>query len=320
MNNPEISIIVPVYNVELYLRKCIESILEQTFKNFELIIVNDGSTDNSGIICKEYRKIDPRIKIIHKFNNGLSSARNTGIEIAKGKYIGFIDSDDYINKYMFEILYENITKNNADISMCDYMEVYKDKNEIYCEKQNSEKLILNNIESLEKIYDKEGWKYIIVWNKLYKKVLFSEVRFPVGKIHEDEMIVHEILYKAKKLVFDKSKLYYYLQRDNSIMSKKDNIQRLDIVEAMKNRADFFYNNNLRQLQYKAEYEYLKIFFKLYFKYINSGCKWNMRIKELKKAYNSMVFRLLKNPNYNIKEKVMLILFYISPDMYIKFIK
>lgn len=319
MYAPKISIIVPIYNVQQYLKKCIDSIIEQTFNDFELILVNDGSTDKSGIICDEYKKIDNRIKVIHKENGGLSSARNAGIDIAKGKYIGFVDSDDYISKFMFQKLYENIIEYNADISICDYVEVFQDKEIIYQEKIEKKKLILSNIEALEKIYKEKGWVYVVAWNKLYKKEIFNDLRFPIGKVHEDEMIAHEILYKANKIIFIEDQLYYYLQRDNSIMGKNYNINRLDIIDAMKIRANFFYEKNLKNLQYEAEVEYLKTFFKLYYKYINGGNCWKKRFKNLKKGYNRMVFRILKNPKYNFKEKLVLFIFYISPNMYRRFI-
>ena len=319
MYAPKISIIVPIYNVQQYLKKCIDSIIEQTFNDFELILVNDGSTDKSGIICDEYKKIDNRIKVIHKENGGLSSARNAGIDIAKGKYIGFVDSDDYISKFMFQKLYENIIEYNADISICDYVEVFQDKEIIYQEKIEKKKLILSNIEALEKIYKEKGWLYVVAWNKLYKKELFNDLRFPIGKVHEDEMIAHEILYKANKIIFIEDQLYYYLQRDNSIMGKNYNINRLDIIDAMEIRANFFYEKKLKNLQYEAEIEYLKTFFKLYYKYINYGCYWKKRFKNLKKGYNRMVFRILKNPKYNFKEKLVLFIFYISPNMYRRFI-
>ena len=226
----KISIIVPVYNVERYLGKCINSILNQTFADFELILVDDGSTDRSGYICDDYKKKDNRIKVIHKENGGLSSARNAGLDIAKEKYIGFVDSDDFINKNMYEFLYKDIKVNNSDIAICDYEEVYENEKGINYQESNSSTLVLTNIEALWKIYDKKGWNYVIAWNKLYKKYLFDDIRFPIGKIHEDEMIAHEVLYKANKITYNNKKLYYYLQRENSIMGKKFNINRLDILD------------------------------------------------------------------------------------------
>lgn len=319
MCNPKISIIVPVYNVEQYLKKCIDSILSQTFTNFELILVDDGSTDESGKICDYYARLDNRVKVIHKENGGLSSARNVGLEVAKGKYIGFVDSDDYISKFMFQKLYESLVENNCDISICDYTEVFQDNGTIYNEKVGGGKLILNNIEALEKIYKEKGWLYVVAWNKLYKKELFNGLIFPVGKVHEDEMIAHELLYRSNKIIFVEEKLYYYLQRENSIMGKKYNISRLDIIDAMRIRANFFYEKNLKKLRYEAEVEYLKIFFKLYYKYINCGYDWKIRLGDLKRDYDGIIFRVLRNPRYNFKEKVMLLVFYINPNMYIRLV-
>ena len=250
----KISIIVPIYNVEKYLNRCIESILNQTFKDFELILVNDGSTDNSLEICKHYKDIDDRICIIDKKNGGLSSARNAGLDIAKGEYIGFVDSDDYIHPQMYELLYDTIIKNNSDLAICDYKKVFENESEINQIYSYNESCIntFSNIECLNRLYDKNNKiDFIIAWNKLYKKDLFNTVDFPLGKLHEDEFIAHKILYQTKKVTFINKKLYYYLQRENSIMGKGINIKTLDVLNALYDRIDFFKNNNLKDLYNKA---------------------------------------------------------------------
>ena len=208
----EVSIIVPVYNVEKYLENCIQSILNQTFKNFELILVDDGSTDNSGKICDIYEKKDSRIKVIHKDNGGLSSARNAGIDIAGSKYIGFVDSDDSIHPKMYEVLYNLIEKYKSDISCCNYKYTYDISNQNHEELNLNEVIEMSNIESIEKLYDKDlGVKLVVAWNKLYHKRLFDNIRYKVGRLHEDEFMAHRILYNSKKITYVDNELYYYLQ-------------------------------------------------------------------------------------------------------------
>ena len=203
-----ISVIVPIYNVEKYLNKCIESIINQSYSNLEIILVDDGSKDSSGIMCDSYILKDKRIKVIHKENGGLSDARNVGIDKAKGEYIVFIDSDDWIDEKMIEILYNIIKKNNSDISICDYFLAYNE--EIQTQKEDIEIINLSNIEALKKIYDKDlGVCMIVAWNKLYKRNLFKDdIRYPYGKIHEDEFTTYKLLYKAEKISYTKQKMYY----------------------------------------------------------------------------------------------------------------
>lgn len=200
-----ISVIVPIYNVEKYLNKCIESIINQSYSNLEIILVDDGSKDSSGIMCDSYILKDKRIKVIHKENGGLSDARNVGLDKAKGEYIVFIDSDDWIDEKMIEILYNIIKKNNSDISICDYFLAYNE--EIQTQKEDIEIINLSNIEALKTIYDKDlGVCMIVAWNKLYKRNLFKDdIRYPYGKIHEDEFTTYKLLYKAKKNIIYKSK-------------------------------------------------------------------------------------------------------------------
>ena len=178
---PKISIIVPVYNVEKYLEKCVKSILNQTFTDFELILVDDGTPDSSGVICDQFAEKDERIKVIHKKNGGLSDARNTGIEVAKGEYIGFVDSDDYIAEDMYELLYTNIVNEEADLSICGIYDVYENKE---AQKRIRQYMILNKFEAIKVILEAKIVSVHAV-NKLYKKELFTHVRYPVGKITED---------------------------------------------------------------------------------------------------------------------------------------
>jgi len=177
-----ISIIIPVYNVEKYLERCVKSVINQTYKNLEIILVDDGAKDNSGKMCDELSKLDSRIKVIHKENGGLSDARNFGLKIATGDYIGFVDSDDYIADDMYETLYHTIKNNNADISIVSFYEMYKEK--VIGVRDSGNLEILSKQEAMkELLIDTKIQSY--AWNKLFKKELFNDLKFPTGKNFED---------------------------------------------------------------------------------------------------------------------------------------
>lgn len=213
----KLSIVVPVYKVEYFLDKCIKSILDQTFTDFELILVDDGSPDNCGRICDKWAKTDDRIKVIHKKNGGLSDARNAGIDVAQGDYIGLIDSDDYIKQDMFEVLVSNLEKYNADISMCGYADVYGNR----VKKDNLNKKVYEWNQE-ETIYQILLGRLLSVHavTKIYKRRLFDNAHYPVGKVSEDAYIIMDILKQIKKAVFTPYAAYYYVHRGESINTSK----------------------------------------------------------------------------------------------------
>lgn len=318
---PIISIIVPVYNVEKYLNKCINSILNQTFEDYELILVDDGSTDNSSRICDEYAKIDDRIKVIHKINGGLSSARNMGIENSCGEYIAFIDSDDYIHPQMIEILYNNIKMYQADISICNYENVKE--NEAYNKIIFKDfKLIdreikeYTNIDALKELDNKNVLIFTIACNKLYKKQLFNNVRYKEGKIHEDEFIIHELLYYSSKIVYTNKKLYYYFMREGSITKSKYSISRIDLLDAHKERIRFFRNIvKDKDMVERAVFGYSKTFFRVYYRLKYEVEDSDKCLRALKREYESNLINILRNPYYTKKEKIIIIVFCINPKIY-----
>ncbi|MCR5736906.1 MAG: glycosyltransferase [Eubacterium sp.] len=239
MKDVKISVIIPVYKVEKYLNKCIDSILEQSLKEFEVILVDDGSPDNCPLICDEYAKKDQRIRVIHKKNGGLSDARNAGLNVAKGQYVAFVDSDDYIAPKMLEILYCNITSSCADLAICNYVKVAeKGCLEESSKYEISEKKEYNQNEFMEEILKPYGGFFVPVWNKLYKKDIFDDLRFPYGKVHEDEFVIHYIVQKCKKIICLPEKCYYYLQRETSIMGQGFSVKRMDFGEALIERYHF----------------------------------------------------------------------------------
>lgn len=312
----KISIIVPVYNVEMYLNKCIESILKQTFKDFELILVNDGSTDSSGIICDEYMKKDQRIKVIHKENGGLSSARNAGIDIAIGDYIAFIDSDDYIHPSMYEVLYREAIKEKSDIILCQFKKVLEKDcvNESHS-LSSYEVINYTNIETLKKIYSNQGVEFIVAWNKLYHSSIFKSIRYPIGMIHEDEFIAHTALYNAKKVSYIPLELYYYVQRTNSIMQSKFHINRLDVIYALENRMIFFSSLGLNELQQLACKSYIYITKNYYFKAKRECIHCEKELRKIIRHFRRNTFYWIKTPDYTVKEKILLLIFAIHPKLY-----
>ena len=244
----EVSIIVPVYQVENYIRQCVDSILAQTFTDFELILVDDGSKDKSGQICDEYAGMDERVRVIHKENGGLSDARNRGLDQAVGNYFMFVDSDDYIAPTMVECLYKNTLKEDADIAACNFLYFFEnDRKKDFATHIQSEVLTGTEI-----FYNRKNERnygiWTVAWNKLYKRETFEKVRFRFGKYHEDEFWANDIYQMDIKIVTIPECLYYYRQRDNSIMGKKSIVKSLDILEAFQERIYIY----LKEQKYSGQ--------------------------------------------------------------------
>ena len=242
----EISIVVPVYNVEKYLKRCVDSILAQTFSDFELILVDDGSKDDSGLICDELKNTDDRIKVIHKENGGLSSARNAGIEASKCKYIGFVDSDDFIAKDTYETLYKLMIENSADVSRVDYIEV--ETSDMTEKKPTGKVKIFENEKVLESFFD---LKIESVCVGLYKKEIIGESRFPVGKTSEDIPFNFELFSKANKFVYFPCRKYYYYNNPLSISNGKMDEKKMNYVYFREQIADNLTIKNDKKLSKKA---------------------------------------------------------------------
>lgn len=226
---PKISVIIPVYKVEEYLKRCVDSVIGQTLRDIEIILVDDGSPDNCPAICDEYAKKDDRVRVIHKKNGGLSDARNAGIDIATGDFLGFVDSDDYIEADMYEYLYDLVKKENAEISMCEFFHCYQGK-----EPEKNEKITVETVNSETAIYYVLESKKasLTVANKIYRREIFgSDLRFPVGKIQEDAFVIVDVLDRAKRVVISNEQKYYYFHRADSITTVRFNERDFDPIEA-----------------------------------------------------------------------------------------
>lgn len=238
-----VSVIIPVYNDEKYLNQCICSVVTQTYHDLEIILVDDGSTDQSPAILKKWEKLDSRIVVLSQENAGLSAARNRGIDIAKGEYLCFVDSDDSLHIHLVEHLLELCQKYDCKISGCDYATIHEHEAALQTEKQ--EKYAARKMdfkEYMEEYMSDQHAKMITAWGKLYERNLFEQVRYPLGRIHEDEYITYKLVADAREIVFSDCKYYNYTIREGSIMSIYSPKRRYDQLQAFVERDLFLQEN------------------------------------------------------------------------------
>ncbi|MDD3341521.1 MAG: glycosyltransferase family 2 protein [Bacilli bacterium] len=241
MEQDLITVVIPVYKVEKYISKCVNSIVNQTYKKLEIILVDDGSPDTCGNICDDFSKKDDRIVVVHKKNGGLSDARNCGLEIAKGKYICFVDSDDYIDEKYISILYTNLLKTKADISIIGYQFYYENHEERIKSIPVNKPIIIDSEKAISYLFrDNKIGNY--AWNKMYKIELFENIRYPKGKKMEDLGTTYKLFDKCTKIVFSNIELYYYLQRNDSILHSADTKLCNDKFQLSYDRYEFILNH------------------------------------------------------------------------------
>lgn len=291
-----VSVVIPVYNVKKYIKKCVNTIINQTYKNLEIILVNDGSTDGSEKVCQELKNEDKRITVINQKNQGLSAARNTGIKYAKGQYIQFVDSDDWIDCNCIKELYNCIKKYKSDIAICGIIMSYPK----YDKKMNwfDKNLCINNDDALIELLKNNNISSH-AWNKLYKIELFDKIEFPIGKIYEDVRMMYKVFLKARKIAISNKYLYYYRQRSNSITTKIDINNKLEYIQAFKERYYYF------ESTYKKE-KYTEL---ALYSYLNSILSSLVTLKyprnqlrEHKEIINNEFKQLVKKSNYVIFKK------------------
>lgn len=306
--NELISVVIPVYNVEKYLSKCIESILNQTYKKLEIILVDDGSSDLSRNICDEYCKKDIRIKVIHKENGGLSDARNVGILNATGKYICFIDSDDYIEKNMLELLYLDIKNNDSDISCCGKVCEYPTNTIRYNDKSD---FCISNMEALRKMLLKDEIDNSAC-DKLFKIELFENIKFPVGRYYEDIATIYKTFMISEKISHIKNIGYHYCMRNNSISKEKFSLKQIDALEYSKIMSEEI-GKKYQELKSEAQsFYYLELLTTLRkMKKSYNFKEFKKEYKEIKKEFNNNFLSFLNNKDIVVYKKIMAILMFFN---------
>ena len=289
-NIPIISIIVPIYNVEEYVEACIRSILAQSFVDFELILVDDGSTDKSGFICDQYSEKDSRIRVVHIINGGAAEARNVGLNMISGKYVTFVDSDDIVEKDYLAVLYHAIIQSQAEIATCENID-FTDEKDIIVKENNVQYNVVSGKEVLNIRYRK-GFN-IAVWGKIYRRDILDDMRFPVGRCYEDQGFTPQVLYRASRVCLTNQILYYYRIRKDSLAHAPFSSRCFDNIELMNDFINFLEEKQEKELAREAKWHRDKVL-ALYTIMANyagiverpKGC----RMKELK------ALRILKKTN------------------------
>lgn len=302
-----VSVVIPVYNVENFLQKCVASVLNQTYRNLDIILVDDGSMDSSGKICDELGKCDERVTVIHKKNGGLSDARNAGLSVAKGEYYAFIDSDDYISLDMVEIMVNSVQKNNCDIAIC---------NMVRFSESGESSLFYHPVDQEKVLLGEERFKTLnqpSVCNKLFSSNLFQNIRFPKGKYYEDTFVYHELLYRAENVVLTGSNSYWYLERFDSIVgSPKYTVRYFDFIEAVWTRAKFLIDNNVQPYGNEACLSLYAAFANAE-KYIKKDSESKKKFKKAREQYGFAYKVLIKQScSVGLKQKVRIFMLMFFP--------
>lgn len=311
MDEVLISVVVPVYNVEHYLKKCVDSICHQTYRNLEIILVDDGSTDCSGSLCDEFATSDSRIRVIHKSNGGLSDARNAGMELASGEWWMFVDSDDYIAPDTAETLLLAAVENHCEIAVCNMMRIYEDGKQepFYC--PVTEPTIWAGEQRFETLRQPS------VCNKLFRADLFKELRFPKRKFYEDTFVYHVLAHRANRIALTGLSGYYYLSRRESILGQSQFTDRyFDYVEAIHERAMFLFNHGVSHYGEEA-------CLSLYAAIVNSTK--NIRktpqnaehFQRMWEWYELAYRNLMSSPDTSIKQKLRLFFLKYAPEIHNK---
>ena len=243
----QISIVVPIYKVESYLARCVNSLLQQTYHNIEIILVDDGSPDKCGEICDAFSRKDPRVKAYHKENGGLSDARNFGVSKANGKYIAFIDSDDFVADNYIEYLYDLISKHDADIACCCFVQTQADTAPFGANEHLPSEQVFTGYQACQKLFGPLYLFLVVACGKLYKTDIVKKHPFPVGKIHEDEATTGKFFYESRRVVFGNQRLYAYFQNPTSITHTATHKNNPDAVWAIEHRARFYEQHNEKAL-------------------------------------------------------------------------
>lgn len=311
----KVSVIVPVYNVKAYLNRCVQSILNQTEHNIQIILVDDGSTDGSSSLCDDLAKADNRIRVIHKENGGLSSARNCGLQNANGEFVCFIDSDDVISPYFVEHLLFLVTKYDCDISVGRY-ECFNETEPDF-DTKDIDIEIVEGKKAINQLFVDSYVNATIACNKLYKRSLFDDLKYPEGLINEDEALAYRLYYKANKVAFSSNIIYGYYMRANSITKSRFSKKNFDFLQIAWDRCIFFENNN--------EERYYHLFLKIYCWTLLDFAQKTKKVlcdskksKELIKEFKAKSRTLIASPYISKGKKILIKVFQVFPSLYYLF--
>lgn len=310
----KITVIIPVYNVEQFLARCIDSIRNQSYKNLEILLIDDGSTDKSAKICDEYAEIDERIRVIHQENKGIASVRNLGVSQATGNYIFWIDSDDYVSGEIIFVLYSNLKRYHADMSICEF----KKGNEIdYVFSQNNTDTCIEFTAQYahEMLYKNNHTAFVIAasWAKLIKKELYEGLVYPEGKLFEDIYMSHYLIQRCSKIIYIDKVLYYYYQWPDSILGKTLRIEKLDYLDAFKDRISFYQNLNNAKLLEMARIQYLHSLIWEYSRVKNILHNKEL-MKKIKREYRQCYKLGIENKAVPNETQGYMLFFYLSPAL------
>ena len=309
-----ISVVVAIYNIERWVEKCIESVLTQSYIDFELILVDDGSTDLSREICEKYCRLDDRIKLISQNNQGLSAARNTGIDVCCGEYIMFLDGDDYLYKDALKNAMENIE--NSDICIFQYEYVNENGEYMGAPLSYKQKITMNKENALKRLFVDDNIGGIVAWGKLYKKSLFidNNIYYPVGKYHEDCFTTYKLFFLANTITYIPNVGYYYVQRSDSIMHCKFDKKHLDKIQAADECREFV-NKNLPQVRSACECACYKWYLQVVNRVIRAGEMKN-EIETLYIIRDKMKNRKIWfNKEVSLKYKILVCIYKVDFDLY-----
>lgn len=309
-----ISVIVPIYRVEKYLPACIDSILNQTFTDFELILVDDGSPDRCPEICDETAKRDARVRVIHQANAGLSAARNAGIEIAHGEWLGFVDSDDYIAPQFYEKLYQTAQRTDADCVMCSVQNVDESGKSIDSALMRVADEVKTGQEVLQKIGRDDVTPYLTAWNKLYRRKLFNTLRYPSGRQNEDVFVFAELFCQVQRAACVAEPLYFYRKRIDSIMNSAVTLRNLDEMWAYVNCFEHLQQDDEESILKETERRGFAKLTGVYYR-VTEEDRHSNKMKQAKKAQWNIAMRLMKQGQLDLRSLARTLLFQALPGVY-----
>lgn len=297
-----VSIVVPVYNVEKYLKYCVESLINQDYADLEIILVDDGSTDSSADICDEYANRNTKVQVLHKLNGGLSDARNYGMKYATGKWITFVDGDDMLCPNFVSAMVTFAEKNVLDIAVCDYFQLPERELENPYQIKCSEKEYIWEGHAGTKVLLYQKKFTTSAWAKLYKLSLFSEILFPVGKLHEDVGTMYKVFELAERVGYIDKKMYYYLQRNRSITHSDFSAKKMDYIFLTQEMMDYFTNNNPKLLPAAISRHFSACFQVILM--CPSDEKWQREFNVLMKEIEKYAPEVMRDKNARWKNRII----------------